>query len=283
MKSRFTSIVIIISLLLLFTVAGICQDKVSAADVVDKIGQGSINWSAGYIEAVGIGALSDKLISKINARPIAMRAAKADALRNLLEIIKNVPVDSTKAVKYFTGGNNVIDAQINTLANKSLIDDYQYISGGKTEIRLRVPLYGDLVRIIMPLAMANPPATPVTSALEAPANVVCTGIVVDAREIQARPAMLPIIFDEDGKEVYGSAYVNLEYAVKEGMSGYSRDLSAAKSNQRVKGNPLTVRALKTSGPGKSDIIISNADARQIRISAEKTSFLNQCKVIIVLD
>jgi hypothetical protein len=273
----------IISLLLLFTVAGICQDKVSAGDVVDKIGQGSINWSAGYIEAVGIGALSDKLISKINARPIAMRAAKVDALHNLLEIIKNVQVNSAKSVKDFTGGNNVIDSKINTLAKKSLIDDYQYMSGGKTEIRLRVPLYGDLARIIMPLAMVDPPATPVTSALEAPANIVCTGIVVDAREIQARPAILPRIFDEDGREVYGSANIDLEYAVKEGMSGYSKDLNTAQSNQRVKGNPLTIKALKTSGPGKSDIIISNGDARQVRSSAEKTSFLKQCKVIIVLD
>ena len=84
MKSRFTSVVITISLLFFFNGIGICQDKVSASDLVDKVGQGNINWSAGYIEAVGIGASPEKLAGKINARPIALRAAQKDALRNLL-------------------------------------------------------------------------------------------------------------------------------------------------------------------------------------------------------
>jgi hypothetical protein len=145
----------------------------------------------------------------------------------------------------------------------------------------------------MPLAKVKPPAAPVlTESVPAPAikasespsvPVVYTGMVVDARGIQARPAMFPRIFDEDGREVYGSVSVDLEYAIKNGMSGYSRDLNTAQSNQRVKGNPLMIKALKTSGPGKSDIVVSNTDARQVRSSVENVSFLKQCKVIIVLD
>jgi hypothetical protein len=95
--------------------------------------------------------------------------------------------------------------------------------------------------------------------------------------------MSPRVFDEDGKEVYGSANVDREYAVQQGMSGYARDLTAAQSNQRVTANPVTIKALKTSGPGKSDLIISNADAQQVRASAENASFMKQCKVMIVLD
>jgi hypothetical protein len=293
MKSRLTSVIVIISLLLLFTGIGICQDKAGASDLVDKVGQGSINWSAGYIEAVGIGATPEKLASKINARPIALRAAQKDALNNLLEIIKNVQVDSEKLVKDFTAGDNVTDTQINTLMKKSLIDDYQYMPGGKTEVRLRMSLYGDFARTIMPLAMAKPPAAPATVASvpaladktssSPSAPVSYTGIVIDARGIQARPAMLPKIFDEDGKEVYGLAKVDLEYAVKQGMSGYVREFTAAQSHQRVGANPITVKAVGASGTGKSDIIISNADAQKIRSSAESASFLNQCKVVIVLD
>jgi len=293
MKSRLTSVIIIISLLLIFTFTGICQDEVGASDWVDKVGQGSINWSAGYIEAVGIGAPPEKLAGKINARPIALRAAQKDALNNLLEIIKNVQVDSAKLVKDFTVGDNVTDTQINTLMKKSLIDDYQYMSGGKAEVRLRVPLYGDFARTIMPLAMAKPPAAPATAeSVPAPADktsaspsapVSYTGIVIDARGIQARPAMLPRIFDEDSKEVYGLAKVDLEYAVKQGICGYTRDFTVAQSNQRAGANPIMVKTVGTSGTGKSDIIISNADAQKIRSSAENTFFLKQCKVMIVLD
>lgn len=293
MKSRFTSVAVTISLLLLFTGIGICQDKASASDLVDKVGQGNINWSAGYIEAVGIGALPEKIAGKINARPKALREAKADALRNLLEIIKGVQVDSAKSVKDFTAGDKVIDTQVNSLGYGAEVVDYQYMPDSRAEVKLRIPLYGNLAQIIMPLTMAKPPAaqvlteaapTPAVKALESPAaTVVYTGIVIDARGIQARPAMSPRIFDEDGKEVYGLAGVDIEYAVKNGMSGYARDLTAAQSNQRVGANPITVKAVRTSGPGKSDIIIKNADALKVRTSAEKATFFKQCKVVIVLD
>ena len=95
--------------------------------------------------------------------------------------------------------------------------------------------------------------------------------------------MSPRIFDENGKEVYGSANVDREYAVQQGMSGYARDLTAAQSNQRVTNSPVTVKALNTSGAGKADLIISNADAQQIRASAENASFMKKCRVMIVLD
>ena len=293
MKSKFTSVVIIVSLLLLFTGIGICQDKVSATDWVDKVGHGNINWSTGYVEAVGIGALPDNLIRKINARPIALRAAQKDALRNLLEITKGVQFDSASAIKDFTVANDVVDKQVDGLVKGAEVVDYQYMPDGRAEVRLRIPLYGNLAQIIMPLAMAKPHAVPAPTesitvpavkASESPsALVVYTGMVVDTRGIQAHPAISLRIFDEDGKEVYGLANIDLEYAEKQGISGYTRDLTAAQINQRVGANPLTVKAVRTSGPGKSDIIISNADAQKVRSSAESASFLKQCKVIIVLD
>ena len=95
--------------------------------------------------------------------------------------------------------------------------------------------------------------------------------------------MSPRIFNEDGREVYGSVNVDLEYAIKNGISGYTSNLTAAQNNQRVGANPITVKAVRTSGPGKSDIIISNADAQVIRASAESAAFMKQCKIMIVLD
>jgi hypothetical protein len=293
MKSRLTSVVIIISLLLLFTGIGICQDKISASDWVDKVSQGNVNWSAGYIEAVGTGAPPEKLAGKINARPIALRAAQADALHNLLEITKGVQVDSATSINDFTMESDFVNTQVSVLVKVAEVVDHQYMPDGRAEVRLRMPLYGNLAQTIMPLAMAKSPAapaptesvpTPAIKASKSPsASIVYTGMVVDACGIQARPAMFPRIFDEDGKEVYGSVNVDLEYTIKNGMSGYARDLTVAQANQRVTGNPITVKAVRTNGPGKSDIIISNADAQKIRLSAESAAFLKQCKVVIVLD
>lgn len=293
MKSRLTSVAVTISLIFFFNGIGICQDKAGTSDCMDKVGQGNINWSAGYVEAVGIGAPSEKFAGKINARPIALRAAQKDVLRNLLEITKSVQVDSAKSVKDFTVGDNIIDTQVNGLMKSAEVVDYQYLPDGRAEVKKRIPLYGNLAKIIMPLAMAKPSAAKtLTEAAPAPivkaptaqfVSVVYTGVIIDARGIQARPAMSPRIFDEDGKEVYSLANVDIEYAIKNGMSGYVRDLTAAQTNQRVGANPITVKAVRTSGPGKSDIIIGNVDAQKVRSTAASASFLKQCKVMIVLD
>jgi hypothetical protein len=292
MKLRFLSVAAIIGLLFLFTGAGICQDKINASEWTEKIGQGSVNWSSGYIEATGIGAPPDRTIGKANARPMALRAAKVDAYRNLLEITKGVRVDSATTVKDFAVESDLINTQVDGLVKGGVVVDQQYMSDGTVEVRVRMPLYGNLSQIMIPASiekrkLAPPPEpsaapAPVATAPMAP-PMAYTGLVVDARGIQARPAMSPRIFDEDGKEVYGSANVDREYAVQQGMSGYARDLTAAQSNQRVTNSPVTVKALKTSGTGKADLIISNADAQQIRASAENASFMKKCRVMIVLD
>jgi hypothetical protein len=294
MKSRLVSAVVITGLLLLFAGVGICQDKVSMSDWVQKVNQGSVNWSAGYIEAVGIGAPPDRSIGKANARPMALRAAKIDALRNLLEITKGVQVDSATSVKDFTVESDVINTQVNGLVQGAVEVHKEYMSDGTVEVTMRMPLYGNLAQMMIPLAIEKrkdlaPPEAPAPAApapaVPAPAAppAAYTGMVVDARGIQARPAMSPRILDEDGNEVYGSANVDREFAVREGMSGYARDLNAAQSNQRVTNNPATVKAIKTSGVGKADLIISNADAKQIKASAENASFMKKCRVMIVLD
>ncbi len=287
MKLRFMSAAVITGLLFLFTGVGICQDKISASEWTEKIGQGAVNWSAGYIEALGIGAPPDRSIGKANARPMALRAAKIDAYRNLLEITKGVRVDSTTTVKDFTVESDVINTQVDGLVKGAVVVNQEYMSDGTVEVKVRMPLYGNLSQIMIPASIEKrkelkPPEAPAAAAPAAP-PMAYTGLVVDARGIQARPAMSPRVFDEDGKEVYGSANVDREYAVQQGMSGYARDLTAAQSNQRVTNSPVTVKALKTSGAGKADLIISNVDAQQIRASAENASFMKKCRVMIVLD
>jgi hypothetical protein len=300
MKSRFSSVLVIISLLLLFTGIGFCQEKISASEWVDKVSQGNINWSAGYIEAVGVGAPPEGSMGKPNARPMALRAAEVVAKRNLLEITKGVQIDSRTTVKDFTVESDDINTQVTGLVKGAVVMDQQYKSDGTVEVTVRMPLYGNLTQIIMSSPMAQPPvALPVPSVSERPApaiavpaviapaappaHITYTGIIVDARGFQAHPAMSPRIFDEDGKEVYGFAKVDPKYAIQQGVSGYARDLTAARSNQRVTANPITVKAVEISAPGKSDIIISNADAQKIRTSAENMNFIKKCRVMIVLD
>lgn len=298
-------------------------------DLIESIGtNGKVNWTAGYVEAIGIGAPPESTYGKPNARPMALRAAKVDAYRNLLEVIKGVRVDATTEVRDFTVASDTIRAQVEGMVRGAQVIKQDYMSDGTVEVTLRMSLGGEFSQAILPVprvikserfdrpappilappAVTPPSAPPVPepppaapqpppiappvapTIIETPpapavpqAPVVFTGMVVDARGIQARPAMSPKIFDESGQEVYGSMQVDREYAIQQGMSGYARDLSAAQSNSRVTNNPFTIKGIKTDGPGKSNIVVSNADAEKIRSSAENLSFLKKARVMIVLD
>ena len=107
--------------------------------------------------------------------------------------------------------------------------------------------------------------------------------MVDARSIGAKPAMIPLILDEKGEEVYGPAFVSREFAVQEGMSGYEGRLKIAQDSARVAPNPLTVKGLRTQTQAPTAIVISHADAAKIRSTSENLSFLKECRVIIVVD
>ncbi len=280
---------VIVSMLFLYTGIGFSQEKVSGSEwtqIVEQMGdKGKINWSEGYIEAVGIGAPPERYIGKPQARPMAMRAAKVDAYRNLLEATKGVRVDSTTVVKDFTVESDTINAAVEGLVRGAKVVNQDYLSDGTVEVTLRMPMAGGFAQVIVPKALEKKPeaAPPAPPAGPAPSGDVFTGMVVDARGLQARPAMAPKVIDENGKEVYGSMNVDKQFAVQQGMSGYARDLTAAQSNPRVTNNPVSVKGIKTEGPGKSDIVISNADADKIRGAADNMTFLKKCRVMIVLD
>jgi hypothetical protein len=287
MRSKLiVTVSVILSMLFLYAGIGFSQEKVSGSQwtqFVEQMGdKGKINWSEGYIEAVGIGAPPERYIGKPQARPMALRAAKVDAYRNLLETTKGVRIDSTTVVKDFTVESDTINAAVEGLVRGAKVVNQDYLSDGTVEVTLRMPMAGGFAEVIIPKALekkpeAAPPAGP------APSGDVFTGMVVDARGLQARPAMAPKVLDENGKEVYGSMNVDKQFAVQQGMSGYARDLTAAQSNARVTNNPVSVKGLKTEGPGKSDIVISNADADKIRGAADNMTFLKKCRVMIVLD
>lgn len=263
-------------------------------DLVEQVGTGSINWTKGVVQAKGIGAPPEKYYGKPQARPLALRAAKLDAMRNLLEATKGVRVSSTTIVKDFAISSDIIMSQVEGMVKGAQIVHQEYMSDGTVEIIMQMSLMGGFAQLILPMEIKQvesvrpmlPVHTPIvepSAPAPKPISGVFTGMVIDARGINARPAMAPKIINENGEEVYGSAYVSREFAVQQGMSGYAKDLTAAQSNPRVTNSPLTVKGLRTEGHGRSDIVISNADASRLRSASEHLAFLKKCRVMIVVD
>ena len=255
---------------------------------------GHINWTTGVVQAKGVGTPLKK--SSGNAAVSNMKIlsdSKNNARHNMLKTIKTVRINSIKKAKNYAIINNSVAKQLEEIIYKARENEKmrKYMSDGTVEVYLQLSLYGGFAQLFLPQEIKQIESIKQVAIRGKPSLQPCktsdlknyTGLVVDAAGISVNPAMALRLLDEDGKEVYGSAFASREFAVQKGMSGYLKDINAANKNSRVGNHPLSVKGLRTTGPGNSDIIISNADASILRSSSEHLAFLKECKVIIVLD
>ncbi len=249
-------------------------------DVETSVGtSGRVDWTTGVITAVGIGAPPANPANPAQARAMAERAAQVVAYRNLLEAVKGVRIDATTTVENFMVTSDVVRTQVSGFVQGATVMDKKYMSDGSVEVTVGMRLTGALADALLPKTSQAAPPAGVGSA----SGQVFTGLIVDARGLGVRPAMAPKILNEDGKEIYGSAWINRDWAVREGMAGYLKDPAQAQANPRVTDKPLLVKAIKPSGDARVDMVISNADAALVQGSAQNLSFLEKCKVIILVD
>ncbi len=110
-----------------------------------------------------------------------------------------------------------------------------------------------------------------------------TGLVVDARGLQVQPALVPKVLDEQGVELYQGGYVSHEKVAQSGVALYARDLTSAQTHSRVGKNPMTVKGFKVNPGNPSDIILSPDGTKRVTPFTRKGTFLEECKVMIVID
>jgi len=110
-----------------------------------------------------------------------------------------------------------------------------------------------------------------------------TGLIIDARKLGLRPALVPKVLNEKGELVYSSQSVGQQDIVRMGLVGYAKDVNAAARNQRVTADPVVVNGLNATGEKKTDVVISNRDAQIILTTAPYTGYLKNGRVMVVYD
>jgi hypothetical protein len=254
----------------------------NSQNVVEQKEKGSINWTRGVIQAKGTGIPSKEVSGDMTFRKEALINAELDASRKIFEIAKEVRIDGTTVVGTTALRDDAILSKIENMAKNAKVVRKEYLTDGTVKIGMEMNLRGGFAQLVLPKDIKSLDSiTPVT--LNKTSQQSYTGLVVDARGLDIRPAMVSKIMDENRQEVYGSAFVSREYAVQQGMSGYGKDLEKILHNRRVADHPLVVKGLKAVGSGHSEIVISNADASKIRSTLESLSFLKKCRVMIVID
>jgi hypothetical protein len=253
--------------------------------VTGQQGSGCIDWSARVIYTRGIGA-PNMDVPEAARRPGAIRAAQQVALRNALETIKGILLNSSTTVENFMLKNDVITSHIGGfLRGFEQKGKEKYMSDGSVEVTMAIPLdgIGGIDDQLFGTTIADKPSITAWDGPKAKTQTIFTGLIIDCKGLSIKPALSPRILDESGKEVYGSAYVTREWAIKYGIAGYSREIKDAAKLDRVGKTPGTVKAIKASGENATDVVISDGDAAEIRSAAQNLKFLSECRVILVVD
>jgi hypothetical protein len=270
----------------------------------------TVNWTDQVVRAVGIGAPNPNLPIAAQ-RTAAIRAAKLDAVRNILETIKGIYLTSETTVRNAIVENDVIKTRVEGLAqNFKQVGEPRYMSDGSVELAVEMPITGQILDALLPSQFGGgqfmtagqlvcptcgqpwPQGRPVPPGVtlqqvggttSTVSSGVYTGLIIDCKGLGVRPAMAPKVVDEQGNEVYGSKFVSRDWAVEIGMVGYDKDLMRARQNDRVTNNPLVVKAIQSSGPNKTDVVISANDAAMIHQAAANQNFLDKCKVMFIVN
>jgi hypothetical protein len=257
--------------------------------VGERLEKGSINYADRTIQATGIGFIPQNMINAGQARRAALRIAKQDALRNLIEIVNGITLTSET-----TMSGAMLDDVIRTRVEGVIRGAYQvgdpkYLSDTSVEVTYEVKMSGISEVVIPALPVTTPTGVAATEIPASPATTETstagpyTGIVLDSRGLGVRPAMAPRILDEDGDVVFGPGNYSREYAVLIGVTGYTKSLENAQKDPRVGSNPLVVKAMAASGKTKADVVVSNTDGQTLLRLDQRQNVLRDCRVMIVLD
>jgi hypothetical protein len=283
-----------IALLSLVHTTGFCAESTG---LVEKKETGTIDWARGVVRAKGISApiKIDAVKSPTNS-PKALSEAKNDARRKLLETVKGIQIASKLSVGDIADRNKTVMTQIKEMVYDAgeIEKTRKYMSDGSVEVSLQMHLHGGFAQLILPKEIRqietiiqlkpgekSSAGQPNTSSERA--SNIYTGLLVDARGIEATPALVPKLLDENLAEVFGPAFVSREFVVQQGMAVYYTDIQAAKANPRISDHPLIVKALRTDFPSRCNLVISNADASKIKSASDHLVFLKEARVVIVLS
>lgn len=270
----------------------LASSAVADDTLIQVFGKGRINWSTCTATAKGIGTHGDTLETPPPAAPPdVLGAARINAQANLRETVGIIRINADSRVADRMDQSPDFFNGLTSLVNNAAITHQEYFSDGTVEIEITMTLSGGFAQFVLPEEIRQVDSiTATTKVVQRPESVSSedgaspyTGLIIDAAGIGAEPSLVPLVVDESGETVYGPAFVSREFAVSRGMSGFAATMAAARSDKRVGGRPMIVKAIRTHLTGSTDLVISNTDAARLRSSVVYLNFLKACQVSIVMD
>lgn len=271
----------------LFVDISVCQGEeingAQACPCTSSFANGSINWRTGDITAIGKAVPKNE---KEAGLPSVPASARADANRQIIQLLKQIKINNTQTVDHYAAGNDIILAGIEKTAEDARILKQYYTSAMAVEIRIQTSMYGGFLQLVLPeeirqIPKINPVST--NTKVQTPIKKSYTGLILDARGLGFEPVLNPVIVSEQGNDIYSSVYISREFAVQNGVCKYACTKEEALREKRVGPNPLIFKGLRKEGKENSSIVVSMSDYHELEKATERHEFFKECRVVIIID
>lgn len=110
-----------------------------------------------------------------------------------------------------------------------------------------------------------------------------TGLILDARHLEAKPALFPKILTENGLEIYSSKLVYKTLAIDNGYVKYYDKIEEAVKDKKIGDKPYILLAQSVLGKNKTDFSIPTQEAKKILAHKQTRENLKRCAVIILIS
>lgn len=271
---------------------------------------GSFNWSTGTATATGFGVPPRNAASAVQAREMTRAAAWSVALANLLEVVNGIRVDAQTTVQNYVTTNAEVQTHVEGMVKQASVIEEQELPTGEFKTTVQMQIAGPLTEQVRPgggtpMTPPTPPDLPPQPVRKTPSptkpsasqpkppakpQALYTGLVIDARNIGAQPALTPKILAQDDV-IYASDIVDPKFIKGSGISKedqgriawYFTDEAKARLHKRVAPKPMVIKAVRAIGTAKTDLMIEETKAQQIQSLPEYLDLFKQAKVVIVID
>jgi hypothetical protein len=272
------------------------QTLLSGASFKEYFPKGYIDWTNGVINIAAREQGKSGKLQFGQAYQEAFAEAYKDYISKVKELINGLRVDEQTVAGQMLKDNTVLTSEVERLIERARFNKVQYGADGSATIHAILPLFGSqgigslLVSSKLGPAVVNEPVEKrnyinfKSELLRTPDGNLYTGLIVDARALNLKPALLPKVLDRKNNIIYGdSSGLAVDTARDRGTAAYVYSLDEARAlKDRIGNHPLVVKAIFTSGAFQTDVILFNRDALILQQANNNLNFLKYAGVVFVL-
>ena len=213
-------------------------------------------------------------ISITEARRAAYETAKDIAMEKMISTIKNIRIDQDNTL------GNMLEQDSFTRQKLALALErikYEEFSSGFDSSSCRAKLtFGDIISSL-PFSF---PENEFPQRLDVPIETEYTGLIIDARTLNVKSMLFPVIYNKNGLEIISRTNINGMTVAKHGMLFYAFDEKEARQNKRLGKHPLYTAAI---GENRNCPVLSEKDVRRIFSSPKTLKAMRECRIVFIID